>query len=368
MSIMPLRFIKMFGHDRLYIIFHQLLFLLTGLFTTLGIQWLFYKGAATGDSYLVQLAQYLGMVMVGLLIPFMVRNRSKGYSSVPDDAVNEAEDIQMNPMHPEEREKLGHVEGPVPHRSIMKLAVLDVVANFCVTLGFAVIGSGMYQVIYSSVVIWCAILAYFFMGRSLGRLQWLAILGVSAGLAICSLGSSDNKKQASTANTTILMFGTLMTLGGTFFYSCVYVYSDHILSKHVPPPLAARVCCYTGMYTSVLSLVWVAIYTIPRFDKLIHIDPTVPIWQVFGMYVLVVIANGTHAWNYYELIDRTGSVATGILQGLRAVLVYVISHAWYCSTDSAQCFTVHKGFGSLLVISCVLLFTLGGKSGEKAGH
>lgn len=81
-------------------------------------------------------------------------------------------------------------------------------------------------------------------------------------------------------------------------------------------------------------------------------------------------------------------MATGILQGLRAVLIYIISDAWYCESDSAQCrfnkkkvcvsirkiqhmcfflgFTRFKGFGSLLVIGCVLLFTVGrGRSAEK---
>lgn len=35
------------------------------------------------------------------------------------------------------------VDGPIKHKSVFKLAVLDVVANFCVTLGFSVIGSGV---------------------------------------------------------------------------------------------------------------------------------------------------------------------------------------------------------------------------------
>lgn len=61
----------------------------------------------------------------------------------------------------------------------------------------------MYQVIYSSVVIWCAILTFLFMGRTLSRMQWIAIFGVSAGLAISSLGnfSMDKSKTATTEET-----------------------------------------------------------------------------------------------------------------------------------------------------------------------
>ncbi|CEP11553.1 hypothetical protein [Parasitella parasitica] len=226
---------------------------------------------------------------------------------------------------------LQYEEGPIPHKSVIKLAVLDVFANFCVTVGFAIVGSGMYQVIYSSVVIWCAILTWLFMNRRLSPMQWIAIFGTSAGLAISSMGnfsSTEDVDEQSVAKTATLMFGTLMTLGGTFFY-CI-------------------------------------LYTLPRFDQMIHIKEGTELTSVWLMYLLVIVANASHSWNYYELIDRTGSVATGILQGLRAVLIYIISDAWYCESDSAQCFTKYKGVGSLLVIGCVFLFTVGrSNSAEK---
>lgn len=138
-----------------------------------------------------------------------------------------------------------------------------------------------------------------------------------------------------------------------FCLACVYVYSDYILSKQIPPPLPARVCFYSGIYTSLLSLGWIGIYTLPRFDKLIHIQGT-NTFTVLLMYIIVSVSNAVHSWNYYELIDRTGSVrsyiyiyiitiltqlkvATGILQGLRAVLIYVISNSLYCQSDASQC-------------------------------
>jgi hypothetical protein len=34
-------------------------------------------------------------------------------------------------------------EGPIPHKSVIKLALLDVFANFCVTVGFSIVGSGV---------------------------------------------------------------------------------------------------------------------------------------------------------------------------------------------------------------------------------
>ncbi|SAM05723.1 hypothetical protein [Absidia glauca] len=350
--------------ETLYTLFHQCSFVLSGVVSTLACQWIFYHGAATGDSYLTQLSQYVGSILVGLLIPSMLKRKTEQYFKLPNPQEPIDLDIFGNADLDEHGEKDSdlYVEGPIAHATIIKLSVLDVFANFCVTLGFAIVGSGMYQVIFSSVVIWCAILSYFSLGRTLTKLQWLAIFGTSAGLAICSLGTigttSDDPENAAT-----LTFGTLLTVAGTFFYSCAYVYGDVILSKQLPPPLPARICSYMGMYSTVMSLVWISIYTLPRYDQLIDIGVTSK-YVVWGMYLLSALSNTAHSWNYYELIDRTGSVATGILQGLRAVLVYGISHVWYCSSDSVQCFTTYKGFGSMLVVLCVCLFTAAGRTSK----
>lgn len=104
-----------------------------------------------------------------------------------------------------------------------------------------------------------------------------------------------------------------MSLGMiTYRYTiaCVYVYSDYIMSQHKPPPLPARVCCYSGIYTSIISLVWIGLYTWPRLDDMIHIKEGTSLNTVYGMYLLVTVANAVHSWNYYELIDRTDSVST----------------------------------------------------------
>ncbi|KAI8064201.1 hypothetical protein BC940DRAFT_306406 [Gongronella butleri] len=351
--------------ERLYTLFHQCMFLLTGLVQTFGSQWMFYKGAASGDSYLTQLATYLGMTCVIFLVPSIKRRQTTKYELVQQqdqDQIDLQTLEQENDDEDDEKPKKGYEEGVIHHPSIMKLSLLDTVANFCVTLGFSIVGSGLYQIVYSSIVIWCAILSYFLMNRKLATVQWLAIFGTSAGLTVCSLSNfSSESTNAEHGTTALMMFGTLLTVGGTFFYACLYVYSDYLLSKQQPPPLPARVCSYVGMYTTAISLFWIAFYTMPRFDMLIRVHDTTPN-EVAFMYLLLVVASGLHAWNYYELIDRSGNVATGILQGLRAVIVYGLSHLWYCASDSAQCFTVYKGFGSLLVIVCVFVFTISGPS------
>ncbi|CDS13104.1 hypothetical protein LRAMOSA05287 [Lichtheimia ramosa] len=354
------------GSDRfdLVVAFHQFSFLATGICSTLGVQWLFYAGAASGSSFFTQLSGYTGSVLVGLLIPWMVSRRRALYQQSTCSSDKEKTDFMDNCSVIERTENYSKggqapVEGPVIHSTVAKLATIDVIAGSFVTFGFSLIGSGMYQVIFSSVVIWCAMLNYFLLHRVLSFWQWVAIFGTSAGLALCAFENMTMPQGSNMSGG--LAFGTLMALGGTFLYACMYVYADCILSKQKPPPLPVRLCFYNGLYTTMFALVYIGLYTVPHLDDMIHIQPDITRWQIFTMYSFITIVNATHSWNYYELIDRTGSVATGILQAVRAVLVYGISHLWYCANDSAQCFTVKKGFGSLLVISCVLLYTYASK-------
>lgn len=76
------------------IVLHQIGFLLTGLCTTLGVQWLFYRGAASkcvpvaymsppshlepaSMSLLPQLSNYTGMLLVGLFVPILLKRKQQ---------------------------------------------------------------------------------------------------------------------------------------------------------------------------------------------------------------------------------------------------------------------------------------------------
>jgi hypothetical protein len=59
---------------------------------------------------------------------------------------------------------------------------------------------------------------------------------------------------------------------------------------------------------------------------------------------------------YFELVESTGAVATGVLQALRAVCVFGISHVWFCEQDSGQCYNSWKGLATVVVVMGVMAF------------
>lgn len=65
-----------------------------------------------------------------------------------------------------------------------------------------------------------------------------------------------------------------------------------------------------GVYTSIFTWIWLAVYTLPQFHEIIHVDKNVSTAQVLFVYFVVTVANALHSWSYYELIERTGNVTS----------------------------------------------------------
>ncbi|KAF9154306.1 hypothetical protein BG015_001347, partial [Linnemannia schmuckeri] len=154
------------------------------------------------------------------------------------------------------------------HWPVIQVAVMDVIANAMVTVGFFYVGSGMYQVIYSSIVIWCAILTRIFLSRKLNNIQWVAIVGVTIGLAISAVGTVQDASPDGPVQSWIeKSFGALVTLGATFLYACVYVLSDKVLSTTKPTPIPEKVCSMVGGYASLLTFLYLCAHTFPNWKS-----------------------------------------------------------------------------------------------------
>ncbi|KAF9570879.1 hypothetical protein EC968_001318 [Mortierella alpina] len=247
------------------------------------------------------------------------------------------------------------------HWPVIQVAVMDVIANALVTVGFFYVGSGMYQVIYSSIVIWCAILTRIFLSRKLNNVQWVAIVGVTCGLAISAVGTVQEASPDGPVQTWLeKSFGALVTLGATFLYACVYVLSDKVLSTFKPKPIPEKVCSMVGTYASLLTFIYLCVHTFPNWqtEVLDVVAAHQGSWTtIIIVYPLLTISSLLHSLNYYVLLSRINNIAVGILQSLRAVLVFVMSHYLFCGVSATQCFNQWKFVSAIVVIGCVTLFS-----------
>ena len=77
------------------------------------------------------------------------------------------------------------------------------------------------------------------------------------------------------------------------------------------------------------------------------------------LYIVLVASSYFHNDSYFEMVSSIGAVQTGLLNAIRAVLVFGLSNLAFCSRDSHQCYSAAKGIATLLVVTGILLFSYG---------
>ncbi|KAF9897400.1 hypothetical protein BX616_005666, partial [Lobosporangium transversale] len=164
-------------------------------------------------------------------------------------------------------------------------------------------------------------------------------------------------------------FGALITLGATFLSACVYVLSDKILSTFKPKPIPEKVCTLVGSYASFLTFIYLCVYTIPNWQTEVVdiVETRHGSWiGIIIVYPIVALSSMVHSLNYYVLIARINNIAVGIMQSLRAVLVFVMSHYLFCGVSDTQCFNEWKFISAIVVIGCVTLFSINSPSSNPS--
>jgi len=325
----------------LLLLFYGIFFVVTGIAMTMLQQPLFYQGAAGKTTLLPTLVAYMG-VALNIFLPLLgVTDPTKGRQEKKDTAQ--------------------------PHKTVylygLVLGVIDVLGTTSAFIALAYIGSGMFQVLYSAITIFTALLSRIVLDKKLNFVQWFAILFVTLGLAVSTIGKIDTGAQ-------VPLLGIALTLCATGVNSASYVTADYLVS--LPQSISTqKLASVSGGFGFAICLVYQLLYTLPNWETL-FVQPVTEKngnhSDILFAYLVLMISSLGHSWSYYGLIASVGSVGTGILQSLRAVLVFFISDFYYCSTAPEQCISRPKIVSTCLVIFGILIFINAKTLAETSQH
>ena len=309
--------------------FHRISFLLTGIFTTIMNQVIFYQGVGDPSTGFISLPTYLGMLSV-LILP------------------------------------VSRTPSAIQQWKIAGSASADVCANALCVLGLQVVGSGVYQVLYSSVVCFTALFSTCLLGKSHSAAQWFGILAIAFGLALTSHDSvPDHPEHGST-----FVVGILVTLMGCIGYACSYVANEAILSfKAGTAIVPQRLCVLVGLYGTLLHLLYIGIFILPHWEEKVvkRIEAAGATFLFCGLlYGAQVLSALIHNVAYFHLLCHTGAVSTGVLTALRAVGVFFASGFLFCEIHTTQCLTVYKCAAAFAVAAGTLIYSFGSTQGVSS--
>ena len=99
------------------------------------------------------------------------------------------------------------------------------------------------------------------------------------------------------------------------------------------PVDSKELCFFTGVWGLVFTSVWLVFYTAPHWGELVSAEVAMnggstPL--ILVLYASHTVNNGVHNYAWFVICEEEGSVATGLLQGAKAVALFIASAALFC--------------------------------------
>jgi len=232
----------------------------------------------------------------------------------------------------------------VTRRTLVEIVLLDASSAVLLTYALLHCGARTFTVATSSCALFVSILgACGPRGRSLKLAQWLAILCVTAGLALYATEGKDKNASGPLGK---LGAGALFALLGSVGHSGMFVCADRALTAHgdLSPFALASIM---GASEAALVIVFNAGMLARRsaFLPMQHGGATVGI-----AYALLVAVDAAHALAFFATLGHRGATAASLLKGVQVVSVFGVT-SLLCDVATGQgCATPQKGAGVLLVV------------------
>lgn len=233
------------------------------------------------------------------------------------------------------------------------IAMFDLSAQAMNYTGSTLAGPTIFSIIYSSVTVWTAIFSFLLLQRRLSAFQWLGVVVVFGGLCIMGLQSVSLGKD--------VIHGSLLVFLGSCMHALTYVMSEGIMhDDHVS--IQAN-CAIQGIVCCISVGAWQLIYTRTHLEEVL-LDPLRDAGTSWMHALLLLLSFGlsnfVHSLSFFFTLRHFpgGSTSAGVMKGLQAVLVFVVTSVVYCGRlgGSEMCFSSLKLTSLLTVVSGVAVF------------
>ncbi|KAH8050195.1 hypothetical protein JL721_11456 [Aureococcus anophagefferens] len=326
-------------YSRLETLIAKVIFLATGVWWGVGVQLMVYAGIAAEPSALLPNFTWYASMLLGLLL-------SERFVRVSCCSAEEPAGcgVSLGPAAARPRGgrrgkarrcawwRLPPARGLVGDRDLVAAALCDYFGTVATAMGLTLAGSGIFGIIYSSVSCWAALFSYCILGRRLVPLSALRAPPCASDAAgETPVASATDERDAAEPR---------RASGNEAIVEMMY---------------------YMGLWGLGLSALYTAVVVAPRWDYLVAAPVRVSGATPRYLTALVVshtFSNWLHNLSWFIICDREGSVATGLLQGLKAVLLFGGSSLAFCDRQESQCMTRPKVLATAIVVAGTAIYYL----------
>ena len=252
---------------------------------------------------------------------------------------------------------------------IVGICLTDIASNYLNFTGLINAGSGIYTVLYSSVVVYTAMMSYFVLARNLHIAQWIGIFTMVAGLMLSGIqGLAGGNMLDPTSDEAL---GVLQIFAGTLLHSLLYLFSEIVIVNvdEVDQIAPEMLSFCIGIGGVIFFGIWQFIYTIPNYETLVVENiksKNGDILIIVSTYIVLTMVNYIHCICFFNILGHFGATTTGVLKGVQTVLVFGLSHIAFCKIQASQCFSNVKLLSLIIVLIGVTFYSLFESKKQKA--
>jgi len=230
------------------------------------------------------------------------------------------------------------------------IALFDTIVASMNYAGASMCGPTIFAIIYSSVTVWTAVFSQFCLGRRMNVQQWASVVTVFFGLTMTAHDSLQLGDE--------VIKGCILVIVGSALHALTYIFSEAIMTVGEETLTVTQNCGIQSTVATLVLGIWQVVYTVPNWHEAIG-GPMAEARTTMFWAVSLLVAFGFLSWihsvTFYETLVHFpgGATSAGVMKGLQAVLVFVLTHLAFCGkTGGAEmCFTNSK-FISLTTVVC----------------
>ncbi|KAK5584513.1 hypothetical protein RB653_006125 [Dictyostelium firmibasis] len=242
------------------------------------------------------------------------------------------------------------------------LALFDCLASLLTTIGQIAVGSGLFQVLFSSKIIFAAILTKVYLKSYVSPKKWISILTIFSGLCIAVFKISSPSHQMNDTNNSYIYFGTFCVLLAAFIFSASHIFAESTIKAYDIRPYAFA--AKYGIYSVIVCVVYILTVTFYNRKEWIEIPieqtSSSDIKLVLFLFMILMITSVIRSSSMYTVLAEHGTVSMGVLYALQSIIVFFSSAFFLCDpnhpTKQNQCLSSPKLIGSLIVIFGVFMY------------
>ncbi|KNC82788.1 hypothetical protein SARC_04921 [Sphaeroforma arctica JP610] len=263
------------------------------------------------------------------------------------------------------------------------------------TTGLLMVGSGVFVVIYSSSMLWTALLSRCLTDKQFSTLQWAGIGVLTCGLLLNGFDSQPHTPHTPTGRTveelsdmqqletdrngniggavigdgySQVNVGVLVVLLGSALHSYFFVLSERIMYQRILSD--AQLCAGVGLAETVLFSAYIAFVCgcFGTHEKLFSSmdDANTSLGYATMLWLSAAVVNSVHAGSFFIILGELGAVESALLKIIQTVCVFAFSAVFFCQYESSQCASPMK-FMSMLLVACgLVVYAMGARAGRPS--